>query len=197
MQDLVDDIEEITQEQIEINIKKFRTEVQIRLDMGEAERDWNDFVRNVINSDDVLKDTNFDKVFEDAKQNLGDLTSYFETKQVEALANKMMQTRQQIESIDATGTSSIYGDNSRNKGPGLGFVLSTIISVFCCGYLGTENTHKDTEIENIIRDHYYGHSLNDSEYFRREFGIEPLNKEEQEKLESMLNCANASYILHF
>lgn len=111
MQDLVDDIEEITQEQIEINIKKFRTEVQIRLDMGEAERDWNDFVRNVINSDDVLKDTNFDKVFEDAKQNLGDLTSYFETKQVEALANKMMQTRQQIESIDATGTSSIYGDN--------------------------------------------------------------------------------------
>ena len=111
MQDLVDDIEEITQKQIEINIKKFRTEVQIRLDMGEAERDWNDFVRNVINSDDVLKDTNFDKVFEDAKQNLGDLTSYFETKQVEALANKMMQTRQQIESIDATGTSSIYGDN--------------------------------------------------------------------------------------
>lgn len=111
MQDLVDDIEEITQKQIEINIKKFRTEVQIRLDMGEAERDWNDFVRNVINSDDILKDTNFDKVFEDAKQNLGDLTSYFETKQVEALANKMMQTRQQIESIDATGTSSIYGDN--------------------------------------------------------------------------------------
>ena len=111
MQDLVDEIEKITQEQIEINIKKFRTEVQIRLDMGEAERDWNDFVRNVINSDDVLKDTNFDKVFEDAKQNLGDLTSYFETKQVEALANKMMQTRQQIESIDATGTSSIYGDN--------------------------------------------------------------------------------------
>lgn len=89
---------------------------------------------------------------------------------------------------------SVYGD-SRDKRALLGFVLSTILSVFCCGYLGTENTHKDTGIESIIRDHYYGHSLNDSEYFRREFDIEPLDKEEQEKLESMANCANAGYIL--
>jgi len=34
MEDLVDQIEEETQKQIELNIKKFRTELEIRLDMG-------------------------------------------------------------------------------------------------------------------------------------------------------------------
>ena len=92
--------------------------------------------------------------------------------------------------------ASVY-DASKDKGALLGFVLNVILGFFCCMYLGTENTHKDTGIENIIRDHYYGHSLNDSKYFRSEFDIEPLDKEEQEKLESMANYANAGYILHF
>lgn len=95
--------------------------------------------------------------------------------------------------------ASVYGVtnaiNSRNGGALLGFVLSTILGVLCCGYLGTENTYKDTGIESVIRDHYYGRSLNDSKYFRREFDVEPLDKEEQEKLESMVNYANAGYIL--
>jgi hypothetical protein len=41
MEDLVDDIEEETQKQIELNIQKFRISLEIRLEMGEAERDWN------------------------------------------------------------------------------------------------------------------------------------------------------------
>lgn len=115
MEDLVDQIEEETQKQIEINIKKFRMEVEIRLEMGEAERDWNKFRREVLEHTDIIKDTNFQEIFSDAAQGVRDITSYFNVRgskgSLQMLTEQLMDTRAEIEAIDKTGSSAIYGDN--------------------------------------------------------------------------------------
>ena len=115
MEDLVDDIEEETQKQIELNIQKFRMSLEIRLDMGEAERDWNQFRRKVLEHTDVLKGTDFEKIFSDALQQSRDLTSYFNVGgsigTLQALTNQLIRTRQEIKEIDQNGFSDIYGDN--------------------------------------------------------------------------------------
>ena len=115
MEDVVDDIEEATQKQIELNIQKFRMELEIRLDMGEAERDWNEFRRNVLEHSDVIKDTEFDGIFRDALQNLRDATSYFDVHgskgSIQNLTEQLIATRNQIQAIDELGKSAIYGDN--------------------------------------------------------------------------------------
>ncbi len=115
MEDLVDDIEEETQKQIELNIQKFRMSLEIRLEMGEAERDWNQFRRKVLEHTDVLKGTEFEKIFADALQQNRDLTSYFSVGgsigTLQALTNQLIRTRQEIQEIDQNGFSDIYGDN--------------------------------------------------------------------------------------
>ncbi|MCC8068723.1 MAG: phage tail tape measure protein, partial [Ruminococcus sp.] len=70
---LEDDIQDAIDEQIEIQITKFTMEVEIRLDMEEAEKDWNEFYRKVIlglDDDDILGN---------ATQDLADILSYFNT----------------------------------------------------------------------------------------------------------------------
>ena len=115
MEDVVDEIEEETQKQIEINIKKFRMEVEIRLEMGEAERDWNKFRREVLEHTDIIKDTDFQEIFSDAAQGVRDITSYFNVRgskgSLQTLTEQLMDTRAEIEAIDKTGSSAIYGDN--------------------------------------------------------------------------------------
>jgi hypothetical protein len=115
MEKLVDDIEEQTQKQVEININKFRMEVEIRLKMGEAERDWNKFRKEVLEHADVLKGTEFDSILGGITQNTRDVLSYFDVGgsrgSLETLTEQLMATRAEIESINKTGTSAIYGDN--------------------------------------------------------------------------------------
>lgn len=115
MEDLVDQIEEETQKQIEINIKKFRMEVEIRLEMGEAERDWNKFRREVLEHTDIIKDTNFQEIFSNTTQGVRDITSYFNVRgskgSLQTLTEQLMDTRAEIEAINKIGSSAIYGDN--------------------------------------------------------------------------------------
>ena len=115
MEDVVDQIEEETQKQIEINIKKFRMEIEIRLEMGQAERDWNKFRREVLEHTDVIKDTDFQEIFSNARQNFSDVFSYFDvhgTKgSLQMLTEQLMNTRAEIEAINEIGKSAIYGDN--------------------------------------------------------------------------------------
>lgn len=115
MEDLVDQIEEETQKQIEINIKKFRMEIEIRLDMGEAERDWNKFRREVLEHTNVIKDTDFQEIFSNVTQGTRDITSYFNVRgskgSLQTLTEQLMDTRAEIEAINKTGSSAIYGDN--------------------------------------------------------------------------------------
>ena len=115
MQDLVDDIEEETQKQVEINISKFRMRVEIRLELGQAERDWNAFRREVLQHTDVLKGTEFESIYKDANRDLADLTSYFniggKKGTLKTLTQQLTTTREEIEKIDQIGASAIYGDN--------------------------------------------------------------------------------------
>jgi len=46
--------------------------------MGEAERDWNNFRRNVLNHSNILKESDFDKLLKDTAQNYQDVLSYFD-----------------------------------------------------------------------------------------------------------------------
>ncbi len=115
MEDITDQIEEETQKQIEINIKQFRMELEIRLDMREAEKDWNEFRRKVINRTDIIKDSDFSKIFKDAGQNLDDILSYYSIDNnkgtLETLTDQINATMTEIALIDSIGESAIYGDN--------------------------------------------------------------------------------------
>lgn len=132
MADVQDQIEDDIQQQIQINIKKFRMSIEIRLEMGEAERDWNKFVREVMHHTDVIKDSPFDQIFQDAKQHFDDVMSYFDVhgagSTLTALADQMYATKDQIEQIDATGWASIYGDNNGTAMQDLQGDLDTLMS---------------------------------------------------------------------
>ena len=116
IQDNIDKIEEYTQKTIEKQIQKFRMKVEIHLEMGEAEREWNQFRRKVIERPDYMKSSNFDEIFAGATQDKRDISSYFNvnnsgTGSIETLTKQLLDTKKQIEDIDKTGTSAIYGDN--------------------------------------------------------------------------------------
>lgn len=70
---LEDDITEALSSAIELQVQKFDMEVELRLDMGEAMRDWNEFKRKVI---DDLDD---DDLLGKALQNQADILSYYNT----------------------------------------------------------------------------------------------------------------------
>ena len=111
MEDLIDEIEDETQQQIEIAITKFRMQLEIRLELGEAERDWNEFKRKVLNHTDIIKDSDFSKLFKDTQQSVEDLLSYFDAGTVTKLTEQLSDTKAEIEAIDKIGESAIYGAN--------------------------------------------------------------------------------------
>lgn len=117
IQDVKDQIEEKVQKQFEINMQKFRMQVEIRLEMGQAERDWNEFKRNVLQHTDLIKDTDFSRIFKDAKKDFADLTSYFNVRgtqgSLETLTKQLTNTRKEIDKINRGGKSAIYGDNKK------------------------------------------------------------------------------------
>lgn len=76
MPEIIDSIQDATNEEIEININKFTMEVELRLDMAEAERDFNEFRRKVI--DQVKDDEPFGEgILKNAEAKLRDVYSYF------------------------------------------------------------------------------------------------------------------------
>ena len=113
IEDSKDDINDTVQEQIEKNVQTFRTTIEVHLDMSAAQRDWNDFYRNVIDRTDVVKDSNFDKIFADAAKSSKDFFSYFgngdTAGSIETITNQLIKTQAEIEKIDKGGTSAIYG----------------------------------------------------------------------------------------
>lgn len=115
IEDITDQVEEETQKQIEINITKFRMELEIRLEMGQAERDWNEFRRKVIDHTDIIKDSDFSKLFKDANLSLQNALSYYNVNgskgSLQTLTEQLERTKEQLDEMDRTGTSSIYGDN--------------------------------------------------------------------------------------
>lgn len=107
---LEDSIQEILDKEIEIKISKFSTTVDIRLNMEQAEKDFNNFKKKVI---DQLKD---DDILGQMNAGLVDYTSLYDTAgigtgPIQALTKQVLDIRDQINQIDQTGTSSVYGNN--------------------------------------------------------------------------------------
>ena len=126
IEDIKDQIEEETQKQIEIKIEKFNMKIKIRLEMGEAERDWNKFKRDVLDHTDILKDSDFSKNLKDAQLNYADARSYFRTQYkdktgktvtmpgtIQGLTSQLRSTQREFNIMDEGGKSSIYGDNKK------------------------------------------------------------------------------------
>lgn len=105
---LEEEIQDALDRQIEIQIQKFTMEVEIRLDMAEAERDWNEFKKKVI--DDIDEDD----ILGNAMAKMLDFSSYYKDNGkgvIEVLTRQVNDTLEQLRQIDETGTSSVYGDN--------------------------------------------------------------------------------------
>ena len=107
--ELQQNIQDAIDEQIELNIKKFNMEFEIRLDMTEAKKDWNEFKKKII---DGIKD---DDIFGNARARaIDDMSVYLDPNGKGQLAAGIKQTQElikQYEQMRNTGWSSVYGDN--------------------------------------------------------------------------------------
>lgn len=106
--DLEDNVQEAINKQIEINIEKFNMEIEIRLDMAEAERDWNDFKKKII---DGIKD---DNILGTAKADLEDFYSYYNSNNngiIQANTRHVNDILTQLKQMDNTGWSDVYGND--------------------------------------------------------------------------------------
>ena len=97
-------IRDMIDERIEKQIEAFEYEITLKLDMKDAERDWNDFKKNMtIDEDDILGSARF------SFNNLGTYLSNDGT--IATLTDQSNILLDQLAQMNATGTSSIYGDN--------------------------------------------------------------------------------------
>ena len=102
------DIQEAVDEKIDIQIEKFDMEIEIRLKLAEAERDWNEFKKKII---DEIED---DDILGNAMARLVDFSSYYKSDNtgiVQALRKQVDNTLAELNQMDNTGWSSVYGDN--------------------------------------------------------------------------------------
>ena len=105
---LAADIQEAIDEQIDIQIEEFDMEIEIRLDLAEAERDWNDFRKKII---DGIED---DDILGNAAAKLLDFSSYYKddnTGAIQSLRKQIDDTLAELYQMDETGQSRVYGDN--------------------------------------------------------------------------------------
>lgn len=100
-------IQDITDREIEIQIQKLNMEVELRLDLTEAQKEWNEFKREVINGVDS------DDIFGNALADADLFSEILQNGTMEALTNNINNTMDQIKSINETGTSSIFGDDKQ------------------------------------------------------------------------------------
>lgn len=105
---LEDEIQDAINEQIEIQIQKFNMEIEIRLDLAEATKEWNDFKRTII---DGIKE---DDILGTAASKLNDYNIYYNQSGngiVQAGTRHVNEVLEQLRQMDATGSSNVYGDN--------------------------------------------------------------------------------------
>ena len=105
---LEEDIQSAVDEKIDLQIEKFDMEIEIRLDLAEAERDWNEFKKKII---DDIED---DDILGNAMARLVDFSSYYKednTGIVQALRKQVDNTLAELNQMDTNGWSNVYGDN--------------------------------------------------------------------------------------
>ena len=102
------DIQSAIDEKIDLQIEKFDMEIEIRLELAEAERDWNDFKKKII---DEIED---DDILGNAMAKLVDFSSYYkenDTGIIQSLRKQVDNTLSELNQMDTNGWSEVYGDN--------------------------------------------------------------------------------------
>lgn len=102
------EIQSIIDKQIEIQIKEFDMEIEISLNLKEAEKEWLDFKKKVI---DKIKD---DNILGTAQYELQEFFSYYKengTGIIQEDVKYLQNLMKEIDQYNATGNSSVYGNN--------------------------------------------------------------------------------------
>ena len=102
---LLEQINEAQQKIYENLIKASKIKVDLAIDTGSFERDWLDFENKVI------KKLDKDDFLGNAKANVKELMSYFNSSQVQKTADQIKNINKQIAIMQKGGISSIYGNN--------------------------------------------------------------------------------------
>lgn len=98
-------LDDIVDREVEINIQKLNMEVELRLDLTEAQKDWNEFKRKII---DGIKD---DDIFGNAMSNTELFKKVLENGTIEAGTKNLNTTMAEIAKINAGGVSDIFGED--------------------------------------------------------------------------------------
>lgn len=104
---LQDSITDAIDKQFEIQIKKFKINVELMLDTSQAERDFNKFRKKVI--DKLRKDN----ILGNTRALFNDYGSYYKDgfDVIESLTDQVNNTLYEIDQIKKRGKSDVYGDN--------------------------------------------------------------------------------------
>lgn len=100
------DIQDAINEQIEMKIEAFHQEIEIRLDMAEAEREWNEFYKNII------KDIDEDDILGNATERLKDFMSYYKESAegvIQVNTEHINQILSELKAMDENGVANVYG----------------------------------------------------------------------------------------
>ena len=100
------DIQDAINEQIEMKIEAFHQEIEIRLDMAEVEREWNEFYKNII------KDIDEDDILGNVTERLKDFMSYYKESAegvIQVNTEHINQILSELKAMDENGVANVYG----------------------------------------------------------------------------------------
>ena len=103
---LNNEIQDAIDEEIELNIKKFNLEFDIRLNLKDAQKDWNEFKKRILDGIDE------DDIYGNAKARVeDDFTNMIGPNGVQNSTKRAQRILEELREMDETGWSDVYGDN--------------------------------------------------------------------------------------
>ena len=103
---LNNEIQDAIDEEIELNIKKFNLEFDVRLNMKDATKDWNEFKKRILDGIDE------DDIYGNAKARAtDDFSNMIGENGVQASTKQAQEVLAELKEMDATGWSDVYGDD--------------------------------------------------------------------------------------
>ena len=100
-------IQDAMDKQIEIKLEAFEYEIKLRLDLAEAERDWNSFKAKVLDGIDE------DDILGNARAKLANFHSYYNkegTGEVQSTTKHINNIMEQLQQMDADQAAGVYGN---------------------------------------------------------------------------------------
>lgn len=103
---LSNEIQDAIDQEIELNIKKFNLEFDVRLNMKDATKDWNEFKKRILDGIDE------DDIYGNAKARAtDDFSNMIGENGVQASTKQAQEVLAELKEMDATGWSDVYGDD--------------------------------------------------------------------------------------